>query len=544
MCATSGLLHGYAHKLGGSSNLLHARFIDVAEQRLLGVTLNGQTPKFLHPDKETYRYLGIDLSLSMNWEKQFKNVVEMVQQKANTLMTSQVTPEQQLTYLQVSIRPKITYAFPIGIYTYAQIETFDKLLARCGKPAYCLPRFTPTSFLLEERHAAGMGVQSLMVDYVQQIASNLTRCLADEGPLGSSCRDLLEAQHTQASGHHMISMHADQADKVLAKRTHHFNLMRQICILADADIELHGPGIQLPLAGSTLMAAVNAAVPVHGNKRSTSYVKFLVPLLELDCTQLAQVVHIERDLPYLIPASKLAQLFGERVGKRHVEAFNELTRIMTATTRPKGGRKNADIPMSERCLTFAAITELLDGSTPLLQLDDGPSTEGDPVRNHDTRKVLPDLVKRFIHARKQAPIINEPDLTDSARNTLPQDLPHKGPSKQPAISRPKTRSQTTAAAKPPQPILALLNKYRSSCPQKIHSFLHNISAYRKKIKAVSTDPKVVIAALDDDLKIAQIIKEKMARDGTLLYRVQWQDTLLQKRHVPLLEKATLESTLK
>ena len=249
-------------------------------------------------------------------------------------------------------------------------------------------------------------------------------------------------------------------------------------------------------------------------------------------------VHIERDLPYLIPVSKLAQLFGERVVKRerHVEAFNELTRIMTATTRPKGGRKNADVPMSERCLTLAAITELLDGSTPLLQLDDGPSIEGDPVRNDDTRKVLPDLVKRFIYARKQAQKINEPDLTDSTCNTLPQDSPHKGPSKQPAISRPKTRSQTTAAAKPPHPVLALLNKSRTSCPQKTHSYLHNISAYRNKIKAVSTDPKEVIAALDDDLKIAQIINEKMAKDGTLLYRVQWQDTLLQKRHFPLLEK--------
>ena len=231
-----------------------------------------------------------------------------------------------------------------------------------------------------------------------------------------------------------------------------------------------------------------------------------------------------------------AQLFGERVVKRHVEAFNELTRIMTATTRPKGGRKNADVPMSERCLTLAAITELLDGSTPLLQLDDGPSTEGDPVRNDDTRKVLPDLVKRFIYARKQAQKTNEPDLTDSTCNTLPQDSPHKGPSKQPAISRPKTRSQTTAAAKPPHPVLALLNKSRTSCPQKTHSYLHNISAYRNKIKAVSTDPKEVIAALDDDPKIAQTIKEKMAKDGTLLYRVQWQDTLLQKRHVPLLEK--------
>ena len=332
----------------------------------------------------------------MNWEKQFKNVVETVQQKANTLITSQLSPEQKLTYLQASIRPKITYAFPIGIYTYAQIETLDKLLARCGKAAYCMPRSTPTSFLLEERQAAGMGVQSLMVDYVQQIAANLTMCLADEGPLGSSCRDLLEAQHTHASGHRMISMHADQADKVLAKRTHHFKLMRQICILADADIELHGPGIQLSLAGSTLMAAVRAAVPVHGNKRSTSYVKFLVPLLELGRTQLAQVVYIEQDLPHLIPASRFAQLFGERVVKRHVEAFNELTRIMTATRRPKGGRKNADIPTPERRLNLAAVTELLDGSTPYLQLDDGPSTEGDPLRKDDSRTVLPDLVKRFI----------------------------------------------------------------------------------------------------------------------------------------------------
>ena len=57
--------------------------------------------------------------------------------------------------------------------------------------------------------------------------------------------------------------------------------------------------------------------------------------------------------------------------------------------------------MSERCLTLAAVTELLDGSTPPLQPDDGPSTGGDPVRNDDARKVLPDLVKRFMmHVNK------------------------------------------------------------------------------------------------------------------------------------------------
>ena len=161
--------------------------------------------------------------------------------------------------------------------------------------------------------------------------------------------------------------------------------------------------------------------------------------------------------------------------KRQVEACNELTCIMTATTRPKGGRKNADIPMSVRCLTLTGIPELLDGSAPPLQPDDGPSTGGDPVRNDDTRKVLPDHVKRFIYARKQAQKINEPVLTVGQYMQHPAAiLTPQGPSKQPAISRPKTRSQTTAAAKPPHPVQALLNKSRTSCPQTTR--FHNISA--------------------------------------------------------------------
>ena len=45
------------------------------------------------------------------------------------------------------------------------------------------------------------------------------------------------------------------------------------------------------------------------------------------------------------------------------------------------------------------------------------------------------------------------------------------------------------------------------------------------------------------MKIVQIIGEKMAKDGSLLYRVQWQDTLLQNSCRSWRSMATLENTL-
>ena len=80
-CAVSGLLHGYAYRQGGSKNPLQDRIIDMAHQRLMGVQLNGLQPNFHHPDKQTYGYLGVEPSLSMNWAKQVSEVMLVVKQR-------------------------------------------------------------------------------------------------------------------------------------------------------------------------------------------------------------------------------------------------------------------------------------------------------------------------------------------------------------------------------------------------------------------------------------------------------------------------------
>ena len=93
-------------------------------------------------------------------------------------------------------------------------------MARCGKAAYCLPSFTPTaSRILDQRAAAGMDAQSLMVDYVQQVTAGLTRALNDDGTWDTAIRDLLAAQHTRAGGYQVFSLQGDQRDGQLAKGT-------------------------------------------------------------------------------------------------------------------------------------------------------------------------------------------------------------------------------------------------------------------------------------------------------------------------------------
>ena len=159
------------------------------------------------------------------------------------------------------------------ICTYAQIEAFDKIMARCGKAACCLPSSTPTALILDQRAAANMGVQSLMVDYLQQVTAGLTRALTDDGTLGTATRDLLTAQHTRAGGHQVFSLQGYQRDGQLAKGTQHYNLLRQVCIMADADIELQGPGMQLELSCSTLMTALKLAAPEVPGKSNNSFNK-------------------------------------------------------------------------------------------------------------------------------------------------------------------------------------------------------------------------------------------------------------------------------
>ena len=67
-----------------------------------------------------------------------------------------------------------------------------------------------------------------------------------------------------------------------------------------------------------------------------------------------------------------------------------------------------------------------------------------------------------------------------------------------------------------------------------HAHLKNLTAYRNFIKARSTSPAEVISALDEDLKILWLLNERTTPKRSLEYLVEWEDTLLLKKHALIL----------
>ena len=83
--------------------------------------------------------------------------------------------------------------------------------------------------------------------------------------------------------------------------------------MADANIELQSPGMQLELSCSTVMTALKLAAPEVPGKRNNSFNNCLIPLLELGCTRIEQVVCCQGACFYLIPGSHLKALHGNKM---------------------------------------------------------------------------------------------------------------------------------------------------------------------------------------------------------------------------------------
>jgi hypothetical protein len=97
--------------------------------------------------------------------------------------------------LETVVRPGLAYALHLAPYTPADIDTLDKLLARTAKRAFGLPVGTPTAAILLPTTNMGVGLSTLVADYVQKCGDMLVRSLNDTGGgLGTLTRRILDAQ--------------------------------------------------------------------------------------------------------------------------------------------------------------------------------------------------------------------------------------------------------------------------------------------------------------------------------------------------------------
>ena len=164
-CAVSAALHGCANGRR-MTNPYNDALVRLASDRLQGLKLAGATPPFLHPHRDGYRYLGVDLTLSLDWKHHVARTLTIAQQKGDQILSTSASPNQVMRYIQSAIRPCLTYACPVGAFANADMSKLNAAVCRVTRTAWRVPQRTQTALLLRGREDAGMGQQSMMVDYV------------------------------------------------------------------------------------------------------------------------------------------------------------------------------------------------------------------------------------------------------------------------------------------------------------------------------------------------------------------------------------------
>ena len=157
-CATA-ILHGDV-KAGIAKNATDFTRI---HSQLQNIEIFGAPIPCIPPDMP-YRYLGLQMTLTLNWRHQVAGVINLLKDKGNRLVQSFASPKQRLRFLQRCIIPAVTYSFPVAPYTRHDIKRFDAMISNIAKRCLNTSTSCPSAQVHEDKNSCGWGVPSLLVD--------------------------------------------------------------------------------------------------------------------------------------------------------------------------------------------------------------------------------------------------------------------------------------------------------------------------------------------------------------------------------------------
>ena len=165
----------------------------------------------------------------MVWDTQLQETKAIILERGRRLAGSLASIPNKLRAIQQWIKPAATYPLSLALFTMTEIAVLDRTLASVAKMCAKLPKGFSTSGTLRSHEDAGLGVESLMIDYAQICASNLTRALRDPGMLGSITRALLKLQVREMGG--------APVEHLSTEKARFCTLLRQATIITEP---LHG----------------------------------------------------------------------------------------------------------------------------------------------------------------------------------------------------------------------------------------------------------------------------------------------------------------
>ena len=296
------------------------------------ITLQGNAVTYL-PYDQPYDYLGVRLTMSMDWAPQHKVMTETLQLKLTRLSASAATPRQALRIVKTAVMTSLAYAFPVVPCTPADIDVWDNLISSFIRRRFGLMQSAPTAFIRESTSAYGLDCESLAVEYHARNAKALVESLWDKGSLGLVTYHLLDAQaaHLGRAPAHAIRRELQTNSK-----------MRQL-------LSVHQSGLQLVYKGQAIKAKeaqqVAEMLATAGWRRSRQgglqahlHDCTLRPLMALGITGLHELM--EANGKYLITGTELKNRYRLKgadrtaASTRHVKALNRLAAIMRLPQEP------------------------------------------------------------------------------------------------------------------------------------------------------------------------------------------------------------------
>ena len=137
------------------------------------ILIQNQATKYITPSSP-FLYLGVTLTMDLNWKHQHRHMDENLKQKLDALEGSYASPRQTLNIIRTAIIPSLAYAFAVTPCSYPDLDKWDAMIGRVIKSKHNLWRSTLTAMIREDVHSFGLS-SPLHLHGIPQALSSSTR---------------------------------------------------------------------------------------------------------------------------------------------------------------------------------------------------------------------------------------------------------------------------------------------------------------------------------------------------------------------------------
>ena len=175
--------------------------------RLAGVRINGRAVEF-SPPTEPFRFLGVTLTMDLNWAPHTADVLKKLKDKAAALQGSHLSAWRKGLVLQRAVKTAVEYGLALCPFGALETAKIDAVLAGIAKQTSGLPRYTANAWAHTPKAKGGLGLASVYASTAYAAGRSLTRAIADAGRRGAWARALLvKALQLAKEGKRLPSLH-------------------------------------------------------------------------------------------------------------------------------------------------------------------------------------------------------------------------------------------------------------------------------------------------------------------------------------------------